>query len=63
MKLDLSLVTDVKVEGINTDDYPDFADAFISEAMYDGQPMTDLELEVLNEAHDFVYNQLMNKLY
>jgi hypothetical protein len=38
----------IKIEGIDTDDYPDFVDAYITYAEYeDGTPLTDQEL------HDF----------
>ncbi|MBT6053451.1 MAG: hypothetical protein HOG49_42280, partial [Candidatus Scalindua sp.] len=53
MKIDLSQVEDVEIDGINPRDYPDFCDAFILEATYKGREMTDEELEALNEDSDF----------
>jgi len=63
MKIDLSQVEDVEIDGINPRDYPDFCDAFILEATYKGREMTDEELEALNEDSDFVYEQVMESLY
>ena len=63
MKIDLSQVEDVEIDGINPRDYPDFCDAFILEATYKGREMTDEELEALNEDSDFVYDKVMESLY
>ena len=63
MKIDLSQVEGVEIDGINPRDYPDFCDAFILEATYKGREMTDEELEALNEDSDFVYEQVMEHLY
>ena len=63
MKIDLSQVEGVEIDGINPRDYPDFCDAFILEASYKGREMTDEELEALNEDSDFVYEQVMEHLY
>ena len=62
MKIDLSQVEDVEIDGINPRDYPDFCDAFILEATYKGREMTDEELEALNEDSDFVYDKVMELL-
>ena len=63
MKIDLSQVEDVEIDGINPRDYPDFCDAFILEATYKGREMTDEELEALNEDSDFVHDKVMESLY
>jgi hypothetical protein len=63
MKLDLNKVNDVEVDGIDTRDYPDFVDAFIGYATYDGIEMTYEQLEALNEDRDFVYSEVENHLY
>lgn len=62
-KLDYSKITDACVEGIDFRDSPDFCDAFISEATYNEWPMTDNELDVLNQDSDFVYEAVLNKIY
>jgi len=63
INLDYSKISDVEVDGIDTRDYPDFCDAYISYAEYDGREMTDEELDVLNEDSDFVYSAVENHLY
>lgn len=60
---DYSLIDNVAVEGIDERDAPDFCDAFISSADYDGRPMTDEELDQLNEDSDFVYECVESSLY
>lgn len=47
---------DVTVDGICMDDYPDFVDAYISEAIdANGNPLSDDQLEKLtNENSEFV---------
>lgn len=61
--LDYSKISDVVVEGIDYNDYPDFCDAYIADAMYGGVPMTDEQLEELNKDSDFVYSAILKKLY
>jgi len=61
-KLDLNKVSNVVVEGIDYDDYPDFSDAYISEADYDGIPMTEEQLEELNENSEFVHESVFEQI-
>ena len=63
MALNLELVHDVEVEDIDTKDAPDFADAYISFATYDGVPMTEEQLDALNNERDFVHEQVVKRLY
>ena len=63
LKLDYSKISDIDVDGIDTRDYPDFCDAFISSASYCDREMTPEELEILNEDYDFVYDAVQNHLY
>ena len=48
---------------IDTSDYPDCVDSYICAADYDGRPMTDAELDVLNSDSDFVYEQILKRLH
>ena len=48
---------------IDTSDYPDFVDSYILKADYDGRSMTDAELDFLNEDSDFVYEQVLKRIY
>jgi hypothetical protein len=61
--MDTSKIDNIKFEDINYDDYPDFCDAFILSADLDGVPMTEIELDELNEDRDFVHEKLMDYLY
>jgi len=48
---------------IDTSDYPDFVDSYISAADYDGRPMTDAELDILNDDSSFVYEEVLKRIY
>jgi len=63
IQLDYSKISNVQVDGIDHDDYPDFCDAYISSADYDGREMTEEELEELNQDSDYVYEKVQNHLY
>ena len=60
---DYSKISSVEVDGIDTNDAPDFVDAYITYAEYDGEPMTDEQLEELNQDGDFVYSAVERHLY
>tara|TARA_R110002051_G_C8608355_1_gene481485 strand:+ start:576 stop:776 length:201 start_codon:yes stop_codon:yes gene_type:complete len=62
-KFDYKKIDNIQIEGIDYSDYPDFCDAFISGAYYDGVPMTDEEIDELNEDSDFVYGCVQNNLF
>ena len=50
----------VEIEDIDTRDYPDFCDAFVSYAEHeDGTPFTDEELYDLNVNHGDIVHQLV----
>lgn len=57
MKLNGRVVIDVEIDGVDPRDYPDFCDAYFSEAYYDdGTSLTDAELEALTELYpDIIY--------
>ena len=57
------LIDNIEVDGIDTTDYPDFCDAFISSADYEGKEMTEEQLDKLNQDSDFVYECLQNHLF
>jgi len=59
MKLNGRTVKNAEVDGVESDDYPDFCDAFFSYAEYeDGTPLTDEELEQLGDENSEMVNQL-----
>ena len=60
--MNYKLIDNIEVDGIDTNDYPDFCDAFISSADYNGVAMTDEQLEDLNEDYDFMYSAIIAQL-
>ena len=51
-------ITNIEIDGVDMADYPEFCDAFIAAADYNGDPMTEKELDKLNKDHsDFVHEQ------
>lgn len=62
-ELDYSLIDNIEFDGIDHQDYPDYCDAYIVYAEYDGREMTDEELELINDDASFVYESLMSYLY
>ena len=62
-KVDYKLITNIKVDGIDFNDYPDFVDAYIYSADYDGKPMTEEQIDELNENYEFVYDCVYSQLY
>lgn len=59
-------IKSIKIEGIDTKDFPDFTDAYISYAEYDnGIKLTDEELEKYQEENQDIVNELIhdNQLY
>lgn len=63
IKLDYSKIEDVELDGVDTSDYPDFCDAFICSATYDGREMTDDELDELNSDSEYVYSKVIERLF
>lgn len=56
-------IDNIEVEGVDFSDYPDFCDAFIASADYDGVEMTDDQLDQLNDDSDFVYQCVLDQLF
>jgi len=53
--IDYSKISEVEIDGIDFRDHPEYSDAYISAAKYNGVDMTEEEIEELNEHHsDFV---------
>jgi hypothetical protein len=57
-------VVDLQVDGVDSRDYPDFSDAYFSSGSYeDGTPLTDDELERLNDlAADVLWEMAYDSL-
>jgi hypothetical protein len=63
VKLDYSKIDNIEVDGIDHRDYPDYCDAYIVSADYDGEPMTEEEIEILNEDSQFVFETVWSKIF
>lgn len=62
-KLDKNKITNIKFENINLKDYPDFSDAYIISALYEGRPMTEEELEEINKDGEYIYSLVIDSIF
>ena len=60
--MDYKKIDNIEIDGIDTKDYPDFCDAYIVSADYDGVPMNNEQLDKLNEDGDYIYECVLNYL-
>ena len=62
MKLNNLKVIDVEVDGLDMKDYPDFVDAYISEAKFANtkQPLTDEQLCELQDQNPDAFYEALN---
>jgi len=60
--MDKSKITNLVFEDVYSNDAPDYVDAYISDAYYDGEPMTAEQLDEINEDSDFVHEKLLEWL-
>jgi hypothetical protein len=60
--MDYSKISNLVFEDVDYNDRPDFVDAYIASADLDGVPMTEMELDELNEDSDFVHTKLIESL-
>ena len=63
MKLHYKEIDNVELDGIDMRDYPNFCDAYILSADYQGRAMTEQELEVLNEDMEFILEAVENHIH
>lgn len=61
--MNYDLIDNIEIDGIDTNDYPDFCDAFIASADYNGVEMTEEQLEALNEDYSFVHDCVYTQLF
>ena len=61
--LDYSKISNVVVSNIDMEDYPKFCDAYIEKADYDGIPMTDTDLNTLNEDMGFINKCVIKQIF
>jgi hypothetical protein len=62
-KFDFDKITNVVLDGIYHWDYPDYCDAFIDSADYDGKEMTDEQLDELNEDYELIHELVWANLH
>jgi hypothetical protein len=62
-ELDYDKIENIKLAGIDHRDYPDFCDAYIVSADYDGEEMTSQQLGEINNNRDFVYDEIIKQLF
>ena len=63
IELNYTLIKDVQIDGIDHSDAPDYCDAYITSATYDGRDMTDDELDVLNQDSAYIYEKVIDYIY
>ena len=64
MKIDFNKIDNMEFDGIDFADYPDFVDAFLVAADYDGKELTEEQIDYINDAHyDFVNEQVYQSLF
>lgn len=61
--MDLDLISNIEFDDVFHDDHPDYCDAYILSAEYEGRPMTEDELEYINQNKFFVHEKLWSYLY
>jgi len=62
-RFEFNKITNVSLDGLHHWDYPDYCDAFIDSADYDGEEMTDEQLDELNEDYELVYELVWDNLH
>mgnify|MGYP003634080407 FL=1 len=60
--MDYKKIDNIEIDGIDTKDYPDFSNAFIISADYDGKPMNDAQIEQINNDGQFQYECIIKSL-
>ena len=62
-KFDYKLISNIEFAGIDHRDAPEYTDAHIQSADYDGKPMTTDQIDALNDDYDYVHEQLDDYLH
>ena len=64
MKLNLAQIDNMEFEGVDFSDYPDFVDAYLISADYDGKEMTEEQIDYINDEHyEFVNESVFDSLF
>jgi len=54
------------MDGVDLSDFPDLCDSFVASADYNGEPMTEEQIDELNDNYDysgFIHEQAHESLY
>jgi len=64
-EIKLELIEDIEIEGVDTKDYPDFVDAFVSSARWKdtGKNLTEDECEAFKDEYPEVINEMAFQHY
>lgn len=53
----------IEIEGVDPKDYPDFSDAYVSVAYYDGKEMTEEQIEWFEQEYsDYIFEHIQNMI-
>ncbi len=64
MNIDIKKIDNMEFEGVDFKDYPDFVDAFLVAADYDGKEMTEEQIDYINdEYYEFVNEQVYDSIF
>jgi len=61
--MNINKIDNIVIEDINWNDAPEFCDAFIASADYDGKPMSEEQLDEINENTDFVHDSVNKSIH
>lgn len=60
--MDKSLIDNIEFD-YDSNDYPDFSDAMIISADYNGIPMDEDQLDEINDDSDFIHETFLTQLF
>ena len=61
--MNTDLIDNVVLGDVDYNDAPDFCDAYIESADYDGIPMDSEQLDWINEDSQFIYEVVISQIY
>lgn len=61
--MNTDLIDNIVLGDIDYNDAPDFCDAYIESADYDGIPMDSEQLDWINEDSQFIYEAVIRQIY
>jgi hypothetical protein len=59
--LDTARLTDIEMGNVDSRDYPDFCDAYVEYAEFNGRVLTEDELEYVNENRRELVNEMAHE--